>query len=395
MPSSHRKTITRTIPAPLLTSALVVGLVLVAALANSVLRGRGPAHEMEPGPAAVRLGSSRTTEPTQATEAAVATRAATLAATRAKAVASTTGSLAAKASATRAAIAASKASARSGGTKPVASRSSASKPSSSPRAPSTTPKVTGVGVQKSKLKAYAGDLWIREDGTVIDGLDVQGVIVVRASNVTIRNTRVHGATSTSTGRALISNYEGRPGLLIEDTTIAEDHANPFNSAGIQGWNFVARRVHISGMVDNIGIYGSNVTVENSLLDRTVYYSSHRSQGGGPSHSDGIQIAKGDNILLRGNRIYGSANFALVGSAEQGPTRNLRVIDNYMAGGHCTMKFSAFNGNANSATVSGNRIGRGQKVGDCAMVVVTGFNASLSGNTWSDTGRAVVPTRTAS
>ena len=103
---------------------------------------------------------------------------------------------------------------------------------------------------------------------------------------------------------------------------------------MQGYNFTLRRVHVTGAVDNVQIYGPNVTIEGSTLENTVYYASHYSQNGGPTHNDNIQILKGDNIRIIGNTIRGSQNFAVLGAPEQGTMRNLLVQGNTTDDGHC-------------------------------------------------------------
>ena len=130
-----------------------------------------------------------------------------------------------------------------------------------------------------------------------------------------------------------------------------------------------------------------MTIEGSTLENTVYYASHYSQNGGPTHNDNIQILKGDNIRIIGNTIRGSQNFAVLGAPEQGTMRNLLVQGNNTDDGHCTMKFATKGGFAQSVTVRDNRVGAHQAVRGCGIVVVHGVNLTESGNRWTATGAA--------
>lgn len=245
-------------------------------------------------------------------------------------------------------------------------------------------------------RVHKGDLTITKDGTIVNNWEITGVVRVQAKNVIIRNSLIRGLTSTSSGRALVSNWDGHPGLLIEDTTIREDKRSPYNSSGVQGYNFTLRRVHIVGGVDNVQIYGPNVLIQNSVLENTSYYASHYSQRGGPTHNDGIQILKGDNIRIKYNTIRGSQNFAVLGAPEQGTMRNLVVSGNKVDDGHCTMKFSTKGGYAQSLSVTNNVVGRGAAVKNCGIVMVRGMNLTTSsGNRWSGSTSPVALTWTTS
>ena len=64
-----------------------------------------------------------------------------------------------------------------------------------------TASTTGVPAGTA-LKAYntsGADLVITKDGTVLDGLDIYGDIKVRAKNVVIKNSRLHGGKAIPRG----------------------------------------------------------------------------------------------------------------------------------------------------------------------------------------------------
>jgi len=217
-------------------------------------------------------------------------------------------------------------------------------------------------------------------------MDLRGNIWISAPNVTIKNSVIRGRADSTRQMGLITNDGGFPGLLIEDTTIAESAANPNNMAGILGSHFVARRVTIIGQVDSIYINGSDVTVEDSELRDTVYYAHHFTQNDGPTHNDGIQIRKGDNITIRGNSIHGSPNFEILAAAETGTIDNLLVENNYLNDGWCTSKFASL-GHSTSGTIRNNSYGPSSHEG-CPIQVTKSFTGTFSNNVWKADGTPV-------
>ncbi|MDO9379185.1 MAG: PKD domain-containing protein [Nocardioidaceae bacterium] len=236
-----------------------------------------------------------------------------------------------------------------------------------------------------KLARHDGDLVITKPGTVVDALDVHGFINVKAANVTIKRTRVRGGdVRTNTG--LITNY-GYPGLVIEDSYIEPDVASVYQD-GIKGWEYTARRVHVVGGVDSAKVQGDNVRIEDSLLENTTYFASDPYQGGGATHNDNVQIQKGRNIVIRGNTIRGSQNFAILGAASIGDTPNLVVAGNWVDDGHCTVKLEQFKSYDLTATVTNNRFGPNRKVKSCVLLATPTTNMTASGNVWESNGADV-------
>lgn len=244
------------------------------------------------------------------------------------------------------------------------------------------------------MTVHNGTLHITKDGTLLDRMEVRGMVVVDAANVTIRNSWIRGDSGGTERGALISNYSSRPNLVVEDTKVQEMTPSVTHTAGVAGGNFRLTRVTVSGQIDSVNITGSNVTVEDSTLKDTVRYASDVNQRGGPSHSDNVQILRGDDIKIRGNTITGSQNFAVLGAPESGSMNNLVVENNYVDNGWCTMKFSSKGGNPHSIRVSDNTFG-GHSSQRCDLVAETyqgaALNLSTSGNVFSD-GRPVPITR---
>ncbi|HEY1276816.1 MAG TPA: hypothetical protein VGF25_18040, partial [Thermoleophilaceae bacterium] len=89
-----------------------------------------------------------------------------------------------------------------------------------PRAPAAsafpTAATTGVPDGWAPSATTSGNLTVTTDGAVVQGQLVTGSILVRAQNVTIRNSRVYGQIYNQ-----VAN-QGYNGLLVEDTEIGAD-----------------------------------------------------------------------------------------------------------------------------------------------------------------------------
>ncbi|GAA3608788.1 right-handed parallel beta-helix repeat-containing protein [Microlunatus ginsengisoli] len=245
---------------------------------------------------------------------------------------------------------------------------------------------TGVPSGTS-LKRYDGDLTITTAGTVIDGMDIHGFVTVKAANVTIKNSIVRGGKSKGYAVGLITNY-GYDNLVIDHVDVVAEYPSVYFD-GIKGWDFTAKYVHVVGNVDSVKIHGDNVSIQNSLLENTTYYSSDPAQSGGPTHNDNVQILKGSNLSITGNTIRGATNFAILGGAEQANV-NLKVNGNWLDGGHCTVKLQVKNGWSETATVTNNKFGPNRAVSSCPFTAFPAVKLTQSGNTMELTGAVVNP-----
>ena len=227
------------------------------------------------------------------------------------------------------------------------------------------------------LKRHDGDITVTTPGTVLENLDIHGFVTIKAANVTIRNSIVRGGRAKGYAIGLITNY-GYAGLVIEDTRI-EPEFRSVEFDGIKGNNFTARRVHIVGGVDNVKIHsGSNVTIQDSLLENTDYYASDPLQGGGATHNDNIQILDGKNIKITNNTIRGAQNFAVLGGAHHGDI-TMNLVGNYLDGGHCTVKLQLAKTWSNTATVTNNTFGPNRKVKSCPFTAYPTVKLTEGGN----------------
>lgn len=247
-----------------------------------------------------------------------------------------------------------------------------------------------VGVPSgTNLTAHYGDLVINQANTVIDRMDVHGIVYVRAPNVRITRSLIRGGASTYHVGMITAVNE--PGLVVEDSDLRADNPS-VKMDGILGNNYTVRRVHIQGGVDNVKIEGDNVRVESSLLDGLNHFAQDPSQNNGPSHNDAVQILSGRNIVITGTTALADDNFAILGGAEWGDVPGLVITNNYVDGGHCNIKLAVRNGHSESATVTGNTFGPHVLVRSCALVAEKAVNLSEDDNFAEADGRRIIALR---
>lgn len=240
----------------------------------------------------------------------------------------------------------------------------------------------------TKLTRHNGDLVITKAGTVIDGLDVYGTVSVRADNVVIKNTRIRGKVAAY-NTPLVSMNKGNRNLRVIDTTISPDKPSP-NLYGIMGWEFTLERVNISKVVDSVHIYGSNVTIKSSWLHSNVHYAKDPNFGGTPTHDDGIQIQKGDNIRILGNRIEDAYNVTVMITQDMGRTSDVQLVGNWLDGAGCNLNIAEKGRGALQGLVAkDNTFGRNTRHQDCAMISPTSTKIAISGNVYTDGAAATV------
>jgi hypothetical protein len=264
----------------------------------------------------------------------------------------------------------------------VSTGGDSSTPGTSKPSASTTGVPSGIS-----LKRHDGDITVTKAGTVLDGLDIHGFVTIKAPNVTIKNSIVRGGWSPGHAIGLITNY-GYDNLVIDHVDVVAEHPSVYFD-GIKGWDFTAKYVHVVGNVDSVKIHGDNVSVQNSLLEDTTYYSSDPQQGGKPTHNDNIQILSGKNISITGNTARGATNFAVLGGAEQSNV-TLVVDRNWLDGGHCTVKLQVRNGWSETARVTNNKFGPHRAVASCPFTAYPAVNLTQYGNVMEQTGAVVNP-----
>jgi len=198
---------------------------------------------------------------------------------------------------------------------------------------------------------------------VVDGLDVNGVIIVRANDVTIRNTRVQGQTSNTYTTPLIRMMDGYANLVVQDSELIPSSPNQYHY-GIIGWSFTLDRVEIAGVVDGVHVIGSDVVVRNSYIHDIRSYTVN----GSTTHSDGIQIQIGTNLRVEDNTIVGGWNAAIQVTQDRGSVGDFRVARNNLDGGWCTVNIAEKSyGPLAGVVLADNTFGRTTRLSDCAVI----------------------------
>src|SRR5262245_46917359 len=116
-------------------------------------------------------------------------------------------------------------------------------------------------------------------GQVISGLDVRGKVIIRANNVTFKNSIVRGppAGPCRNGAAIETNGQG---IVIQDVEVMMQ--NP--TACLDGiWTYNSTvtilRANIHGGVDGVKT-GSNILIQDSYIHDMNWFASDPNQGGG-------------------------------------------------------------------------------------------------------------------
>lgn len=263
---------------------------------------------------------------------------------------------------------------------------------------STTSSKPGAGTAGvpagTSLRVHNGDLRITQPGTVIDGWDIRGYVEIQADNVTIKRSMIRGGAAATSNRALVEAWWQYKNFVIEDSTLKASSYS-LHIDGISGSNFTARRLNISGVVDPVKVIGSNVTVTDSWLHDTIHSDNDPNQSDGRTHDDNVQIVGGSNIVLRGNVMTDSHNAAIMISQGYAPTTSVRIENNWLGNGVCTINVS--NSGAGGAgkpiqglQITGNRFAPGTEGTRCPMRLPSGTPIQLTANVWDNTNTTATP-----
>jgi hypothetical protein len=249
---------------------------------------------------------------------------------------------------------------------------------------------TGVPAGTTLTKRY-GDVKITRPGTVIDGLDVHGVIWVEAADVTIRNTIVRGRPIQANTGLINAGGAAVKNLLIEDVELAP-RVRSVHWSGIYGGNFTMRRADIHDVVDAVHLYRNDVKVYDSWLHDLSHFDYdpwHK----GPSKEDDVEIVRGERIDIRGNTMSGANNAVLMVTQGMGRVRDLTFSDNVISGGACSVNITQRGGAPiQGIAVTGNTFGASRY--NCNVIVDAGTRPlmDISGNRRTDGRRLTVMTR---
>ncbi|WP_432570280.1 right-handed parallel beta-helix repeat-containing protein [Kineococcus sp. SYSU DK005] len=263
-------------------------------------------------------------------------------------------------------------------------RTAASRPARSVRVQATDgrPGAFTTGLRGARAqRVLTGDQVITRDGTVLDGVQVDGCVVVKADDVVIRNSKVNCRRQ---GRQVaVQVADGARNLLVEDTEIDATGAD----VGVGWGNYTLRRVNVHGSADGAR-WGSNVLIEDSWI-----HDMSRQDG---LHSDALQTTSGSNVVIRRNVLDPSnggdpLNAAIMVGTETGSRKleNVVVEDNRLGGGSYTVNVRG------DVTVSGlvfrrNTFEDNSRYG--AVIAPTGKDVTFTGNVMGWTGKEVTVDR---
>jgi hypothetical protein len=242
--------------------------------------------------------------------------------------------------------------------------------------PGDFPNADTTGVPAGTELTPSGPITVTRDGTVIDGKEVTGGIVVNADDVTIRNTLIK-----VTGRNAIKMNTANRNLVVEDTEIDGQGAP---GPAIITNNYTLRRVDIHSISEGPRLQGNNV-VEDSFIHHLVRCPE--------CHIDALQSTGGSNITIRNNSIAtfnpdtrDPHNAAYQFGEEHAPLRNVTVTGNYVDGGNFTINGGGGGTTGAQVVFRNNRFFPNARYGGVAHL---GSGVSFDeSNVWIDTGEPV-------
>ncbi len=265
-----------------------------------------------------------------------------------------------------------------------------------------TASCTGVPAGTT-LTVKTGNQTINTAGTVVDGWDVRGKLIINASNVTVKNSIVHGPAAGGCSNGAAIEMEGS-NITVQDTEVVMDNPTACLDGISMDGNFgTLTRVHVHGGVDGVKAgtdpSAHDYVIQDSYIHDMKWFANDPNQGGTETHNDGVQSWSGmSNVTLRHNRIDlsmvkdSSGNLASNAAWQDGAS-NSRVEYNYLDGGGCTLNFASSESTASSKQqpiyVNNNHFGRTRGFNGC--VVLINNNAVMTeynGNVYDDNGQAV-------
>ncbi len=233
----------------------------------------------------------------------------------------------------------------------------------------------------STLTPYSGNITITTAGTVLQGLDIAGQVIVKAANVTISSCRVRGNSTLSNNSALIDcNNAAVSNCLVEDCLLVPDTPSIWWD-GVIGHDYTAQRCEVYNTVDGFGVYninGANANVTlygNYVHDLSYFYPDPNHSGGtdpinNGTHNDCMQVQGGANILVEGNNFYGILSTVVGTQPTPRPQSGTIFIvqQNVNAVSNCVIQNNWLDGGQNGAMIrSTNSLG------------ITGITATMVNN----------------
>jgi hypothetical protein len=257
-----------------------------------------------------------------------------------------------------------------------------------PDATNTGYQPTGVKLNKDGIVIKQGEYVITQAGAVIDGKEINGCVVVKAPNVTIKRSLLTDCQSYFNVRL----YSGASNFTLEDTEINGKNVDGQNAAIVDDGDgpVTIRRMYMHNVSDGPHP-GVNWLMEDSFI--TDLYTC------GNCHNDAIQSAGAQNVTLRHNTIINNPEDVPGGKAgknavvriatEQGPVDGFVVENNLLSGGNYAIQVrSQGNGAPKNVQILNNRIVDTWRFGPYDFTDIPAQNYVLSGNVRDDNGIAL-------
>lgn len=237
------------------------------------------------------------------------------------------------------------------------------------------PDGSNTGVPPGITLRSSGPLTLAQPGQVVSGLDITGGVVITASNVVVKNSRIHNVDNYAA--IIVRGNVG--GVVISHVEIDGGNQTP-SVVGITGSGFTADAVNIHGTADGIDA-GSNVIVENSWI--------HDLWVADGDHTDGVQTSGGAHLLIAHDTIdaTGAAtNSAVIMGADLGDLADTTLRDCLLDGGTYTVYAGADPGyNSGVITIVDNRYGDHAQYGPNSFRPSAGGTIVFNGNVWDRDG----------
>lgn len=189
------------------------------------------------------------------------------------------------------------------------------------------PNASNTGVPEGVQLTPSDGFTITEDGTVIEKLDISGVLNIAASNVTVKYCKIKGGI-------FFRSYLGHENLLIEDCEIGPSEGSGGDN-GVVFSHYTMRRCNIHNFYDGAKING------NVLIEDCYIHDMYLDNG---AHIDGLQNVGGqgdvtlrhNNIDVRPYNVNNDNGNAAIFFADF-PEGTMTIENNLLAGGHYTLQ----------------------------------------------------------
>lgn len=264
---------------------------------------------------------------------------------------------------------------------------------------STIPSLTGVkptaantGVPAGTTLTPSGTINVQTPGAVLDGLDVNGTIIINANNVTVRNSRVH-STSVVDYIAIIV----RPGFT--GLTVLNNELYTPNGGGLAG---VDTGDDVKACGNYVHGFENGLTVGGGSIVQANFVEKLNDPDTTPAHPDCVEVYLGSNVQVIGNNLTVSgvdgrwlgATGAVNVTTEWSNISNVTVQGNWVGGGSFTL-YVRTSGNPNGFTYSdinliGNRFYGSAPIGfaQYGPLSTNGGDVEFTGNVWDADGTPV-------